>query len=69
MIKPFLEGKTMSQAMDGKKLFIVDLAILEDCPTKRDDLVVSKLNKFYIIERVLCLLKTIILCLYPTISG
>ncbi|XP_071127742.1 allene oxide synthase-lipoxygenase protein-like [Mytilus edulis] len=41
MIKPFLEGKTMSQAMDGKKLFIVDLAILEDCPTKRDDLVMT----------------------------
>ncbi|CAG2234156.1 ALOX5 [Mytilus edulis] len=41
MIKPFLEGKTMSQAMDGKKLFIVDLAILEGCPTKHDYLVVS----------------------------
>ncbi|CAC5374176.1 ALOX5 [Mytilus coruscus] len=41
MIKPFLEGKTMTQAIDGKKLFIVDLAILEDCPTKREDLVMT----------------------------
>lgn len=42
MIKPFLEGKTMTQAIDENKLFIVDLYILEGCPTKRDDLVVSK---------------------------
>ncbi|XP_076117180.1 allene oxide synthase-lipoxygenase protein-like [Mytilus galloprovincialis] len=41
MIKPFLEGKTMSQAVDGKKLFIVDLAILEGCPTKHDYLVMT----------------------------
>ncbi|XP_052089710.1 allene oxide synthase-lipoxygenase protein-like isoform X2 [Mytilus californianus] len=41
MIKPFLEGKTMKQAMDDKKLFIVDLAILEDCPTKSEDLVMT----------------------------
>ncbi|CAC5374175.1 ALOX5 [Mytilus coruscus] len=41
MIKDFLENKTMKQAMDGKKLFIVDLAILEDCPTKRKDLVMT----------------------------
>lgn len=33
IIRPFLEGKTMKEAMDGKMLFIIDLGILEHCPT------------------------------------
>ncbi|CAC5359680.1 ALOX5 [Mytilus coruscus] len=41
MIKPFLEGKTMKQVMDDKKLFIINLSILEDCQTKREDLVMT----------------------------
>ncbi|CAC5367932.1 ALOX5 [Mytilus coruscus] len=41
MIILFLEGKTMKQAMDSKRLFIIDLAILEDCPTQSKDLVMA----------------------------
>ncbi|XP_052089750.1 allene oxide synthase-lipoxygenase protein-like [Mytilus californianus] len=38
MIKPFLEGKTIKQAIEGKKLFMTNLAILEDCPTRTENL-------------------------------
>ncbi|CAC5359681.1 ALOX5 [Mytilus coruscus] len=41
IIRPFLEGKTMRQAMDGNRLFIIDLGILEDCPTLRKYIVMT----------------------------
>ncbi|CAG2249786.1 ALOX5 [Mytilus edulis] len=40
MVKPFLEGKTIEEAMKEKRLFIIDLALLEGCPAKTEDLVV-----------------------------
>ncbi|XP_071127740.1 allene oxide synthase-lipoxygenase protein-like [Mytilus edulis] len=39
MIKPFLEGKTLKQAIEGKRLFMTNLAILEDCPTRSENLI------------------------------
>ena len=44
MVKPFLEGKTIAQAMADKRLFIIDLAILEGCPAKSEDIVVSDID-------------------------
>ncbi|VDI48217.1 Hypothetical predicted protein [Mytilus galloprovincialis] len=41
MIKPFLEGKTLKQAIEGKRLFMTNLAILEDCPTRTDNLLMT----------------------------
>ncbi|XP_071127123.1 allene oxide synthase-lipoxygenase protein-like isoform X1 [Mytilus edulis] len=41
MVKPFLEGKTIAQAMADKRLFIIDLAILEGCPAKSEDIVIT----------------------------
>ena len=36
MLKPFLEGWSLKQIIDAKRLFYVDLKILEDLPTKDD---------------------------------
>lgn len=44
LIKPFLEGMTMRQAMKENKLFIIDLAILEGCPAITEKYVVSDSN-------------------------
>lgn len=44
MVKPFLEGKTIEEAMKEKRLFIIDLALLEGCPAKTEDLVVSNID-------------------------
>ena len=41
MLKPLLEGKTIKQTIDEKRLFIVDLAILEGAPAKSPEFVVS----------------------------
>ncbi|CAG2249787.1 ALOX5 [Mytilus edulis] len=41
MVQPFLEGKTIEQAMAAKRLFIIDLAILEGCPAKSDEVVIT----------------------------
>ncbi|XP_063398550.1 polyunsaturated fatty acid 5-lipoxygenase-like [Mytilus trossulus] len=41
MVKPFLEGKTIEEAMKEKRLFIIDLALLEGCPAKTEDLVIT----------------------------
>ncbi|XP_052075776.1 allene oxide synthase-lipoxygenase protein-like [Mytilus californianus] len=41
MVKPFLEGKTIEQAMEEKRLFIIDLAILEGCPAKTEDIFIT----------------------------
>ncbi|XP_052089604.1 allene oxide synthase-lipoxygenase protein-like isoform X1 [Mytilus californianus] len=47
MVKPFLEGKTMKQAMDDKRLFIIDLAILEGCPTVGETIMTCPFALFY----------------------
>ena len=36
MLRPFLEGWTVKQIVDAKRLFIVDHKILEDLPTRND---------------------------------
>ena len=36
MLRPFLEGWTLKQIIEAKRLFMVDLKILEDLPTKDD---------------------------------
>ncbi|XP_076117178.1 allene oxide synthase-lipoxygenase protein-like isoform X2 [Mytilus galloprovincialis] len=41
MIKPFLEGKTIKQAIKDKRLFMTNLAILEDCPTRTENLMMT----------------------------
>lgn len=40
MLKPLLEGKTIKQTIDGKRLFIVDLAILEGVSAKTSEMVI-----------------------------
>lgn len=40
MLKPLLEGRSIKQAIDDKRLFIVDLAVLEGVPTKSPELVI-----------------------------
>ncbi|CAC5359763.1 ALOX5 [Mytilus coruscus] len=47
MVKPFLEGRTMKQAMDDKRLFIIDLAILEGCPTVGETIMTCPFALFY----------------------
>ncbi|XP_063413651.1 allene oxide synthase-lipoxygenase protein-like [Mytilus trossulus] len=47
MVKPFLEGKTMKQAMDAKRLFIIDMAILEGCPTTGESIMTCPFALFY----------------------
>ena len=37
MLQPFLEGWTLRQIIQADRLFIVDLKILEDLPTKNDN--------------------------------
>jgi len=34
MLRPFLEGWTLKQIIDAKRLFVVDLKILQKIPTK-----------------------------------
>ena len=36
MLRPFLEGWTVKQIIEAKRLFIVDHKILEGLPTKDD---------------------------------
>ncbi len=36
MLRPFLEGWTVKQIVDAKRLFVVDHKILEDLPTRND---------------------------------
>ena len=50
MLKPLLEGKTIKQTIDGKRLFIVDLAILEGVPAKTSEMVVSP--EHYILKNI-----------------
>ena len=50
MLKPLLEEKTIKQTIAGKRLFIVDLAILEGVPAKTSELVVSP--EHYILKNI-----------------
>jgi hypothetical protein len=50
MLKPLLEEKTIEQTIKQKRLFFVDLAILEGVPTKNDELVVSP--EHYILKNI-----------------
>jgi len=34
MLRPFLEGWSLKQIIEAKRLFVVDLKILENLPTK-----------------------------------
>lgn len=43
MISGQLEGKTLQKAIDGKRMFIVDLEILDGAPTKSPELLVCVL--------------------------
>ena len=36
MLRPFLEGWTLKQILDAKRLFLVDLKILHKIPTKNN---------------------------------
>lgn len=44
MVHTLLEGKTLEQAIDMKKLFIVDFDILEGAPTKASNFSVSTMQ-------------------------
>ena len=37
MLQPFLEGWTLKQIIQADRLFLVDLKILEDLPTRNDN--------------------------------
>jgi len=50
MLKPLLEEKTIKQTIAGKRLFIIDLAILEGVPAKTSELVVSP--EHYILKNI-----------------
>ena len=52
MLRPFLEGWSVKQIIDAKRLFLVDLKILEDLPTK-DDRPVSRVKFFRFIMFIL----------------
>ena len=41
MLKPFLEGMSLQDAIASKRLFIVDYEILEGVPTKSEEYIVS----------------------------
>ena len=45
MVKPFLEDLTLEEAIEKKRVFIIDLAILEGIST-RDNLQVSSIMSF-----------------------
>jgi len=44
MLRPFLEGWTLKQIIDAKRLFMVDLKILEKIPTTDDRPVCQSLS-------------------------
>ena len=50
MLKPLLEEKTIEQTIKEKRLFFVNLAILEGVPTKTTELVVSP--EHYILKNI-----------------
>ncbi|XP_045180456.2 polyunsaturated fatty acid 5-lipoxygenase-like [Mercenaria mercenaria] len=47
MVEPFLEGKTLENALKDRKIFIIDYDVLEDCPTKEGHTVCSPIALFY----------------------
>ena len=44
MIEPFLEGKTLTEALEKKKIFLTDYAVLKDLNITSRELKVSKLS-------------------------
>lgn len=48
MIEPFLEGLSMEKALQNKRLFIIDLEILQDIYTVKDTVLCSPLALFYL---------------------
>ena len=48
MLRPFLEGWTLKQIIDAKRLFLVDLKILEKIPTKNNRPVRYSLLRYHI---------------------
>lgn len=47
MVDPFLEGKTLSEVMEMRRIFIIDYEILEDCPVREGFIVCSPIALFY----------------------
>ena len=47
MLQPFLEGWPLHQVIEAKRLFMVDLEILQDLPCKSDDFVVTVIFNLY----------------------
>lgn len=54
MLKPFLEGWTLKQIIEAKRLYFVDLKILEDLPTKDDNEVRPNIVVDYRIRNCIC---------------
>ena len=52
MLESLMDGKTIKQAINAKRLFIVDLAILEGVPAKTPDLVVSEISEIMSVGKV-----------------
>ena len=48
MLRPFLEGWTLKQIIDAKRLFIVDMKILDKLPTKDNRPVMAVLPKTFL---------------------
>ncbi|XP_053388344.1 allene oxide synthase-lipoxygenase protein-like [Mercenaria mercenaria] len=47
ILNPFLEGKTLNQALEEKKIFIIDYEILDGLPTKQGFVISSPVALFY----------------------
>lgn len=52
MLQPFLEGWPLHQVIEAKRLFMVDLEILQDLPCKSDDFVVTVIFNLYFCEAI-----------------
>ncbi|XP_060580149.1 polyunsaturated fatty acid 5-lipoxygenase-like isoform X2 [Ruditapes philippinarum] len=47
MVEPFLEGKSLGDALTGRTIFIIDYDLLEDCPCKEGHVVCAPIALFY----------------------
>lgn len=52
MLQPFLEGWPLHQVIEAKRLFMVDLEILQDLSCKSDDFVVTFFFLIYIFVKL-----------------
>uniref|UniRef100_A0A1W7RAZ7 Arachidonate 15-lipoxygenase B n=1 Tax=Hadrurus spadix TaxID=141984 RepID=A0A1W7RAZ7_9SCOR len=48
MVEPFLEGRTLEKAIEDKKIFIIDLAILEGITTRDNKVLCKPFALFYL---------------------